>query len=72
MRALAGVLVVAGILCFLVGGLLWLAARFGIPLGRLPGDIRLSGKNWSFHFPIVTCILLSLILSLILRFLFRR
>jgi len=33
-------------------------------LGRLPGDIRIEGKNGSFYFPLATCLLLSLLLSL--------
>jgi hypothetical protein len=35
-------------------------------LGRLPGDIVFRGKNTTFYFPIVTCLVLSVILSLIL------
>ena len=38
-------------------------------LGRLPGDIQIKRENFSFYFPITTCILLSVILSLILYFL---
>lgn len=38
-----------------------------IPWGRLPGDIVIKGENSSFSFPIVTCLLLSLVLSLLLR-----
>jgi thiosulfate reductase cytochrome b subunit len=41
-------------------------------LGRLPGDITIHGKNWSFHFPIVTGLILSIVLTLILNLLFRR
>ena len=46
--------------------------RLPIKLGRLPGDIRIEGKNGSFYFPIVTCILLSAILSLVMWFFNRR
>ena len=42
------------------------AERLGIRLGRLPGDIRILGKKGGgFYFPVVTCILISVILSLI-------
>jgi len=41
-------------------------------LGRLPGDINFHGKNWSFHFPIITCLIISVILTIILNFFFRR
>jgi len=45
-------------------GLLWpVLSRLG--LGRLPGDIAISGEHGGFYFPIVTCILVSLVLSLI-------
>ena len=47
-----------------IGLLIMLAERFYIPLGRLPGDIAWQGKNGSFYFPIVTCVLLSLALTL--------
>ncbi|MEJ2698768.1 MAG: DUF2905 domain-containing protein [Desulfuromonadales bacterium] len=62
----------------IIAGLLLLAAglffTFGgkIPfLGKLPGDIRIERDNFSFYFPLTTCILISLLLSLIF-WLFRR
>jgi len=64
-------LVIAGIVLILIGGGVYLAAKFGIPLGRLPGDIRIEGKNGSFYFPIVTSILLSIILTFILNVIIR-
>ena len=42
-----------------------LAARFGLPLGRLPGDFAYRGKNFSFYFPLGTSILISIVLSLL-------
>lgn len=57
-------LVVGGVI-FLVGAVLLLAGRFNLPLGRLPGDIVYRGKNSAFYFPIVTCILISVVLSLL-------
>ena len=55
----------------LVGaGLLWpWLSRLG--LGRLPGDIVIRGEHGGFYFPIVTCILLSILLTIILK-LFRK
>ena len=41
-------------------------------IGRLPGDINVYGKNWSFHFPVVTGLIISLILTIIINILFRR
>ena len=63
-------LVIAGLLIAAVGALLWSGFGKGW-LGRLPGDIHYTRDNFSFHFPIVICLLLSLILSLIL-WLFRK
>jgi hypothetical protein len=39
------------------------AGKFGLPLGRLPGDIVYRGKNTSFYFPLATSILVSVVLS---------
>ena len=68
MRELGRVMVYAGVALAAVGALVWLAARTGLPLrlGRLPGDIAYQGKHGSFYFPVVTCILLSVALTLIL------
>lgn len=60
-------LVVAGVLLALAGGGLWLAARFGLPLGRLPGDIRIERPGFSFYFPLASCIIVSLLLTLLLN-----
>jgi len=67
MENLARFLVIGGILLILIGGGVYLAAKFGVPLGRLPGDIRIEGKNGSFYFPVVTSILLSILLTIILN-----
>jgi hypothetical protein len=55
----------AGVLLIIVGVLFVLGERVGIRLGRLPGDIRIEGRRGGFYFPIVTCLLLSVVLSLI-------
>jgi hypothetical protein len=54
-----------GLLLVVIGAVLLIAARFGLPLGRLPGDIAYRGKNVSFFFPIGTSILISIVLSVI-------
>ena len=69
MRELGKLLVFAGAALAAVGVFMWLAARPGglpLRLGRLPGDIAYQGKHGSFYFPVVTCILISLALTLIL------
>ena len=55
-----------GLVIAVVGALLMVGVRFGLPLGRLPGDIAYRGKNVSVFFPLGTCILLSIALSAIL------
>lgn len=71
MENLARLLVIGGILLILIGGGMYLAAKFGIPLGRLPGDIHIEGKNGSFYFPVVTSIVLSLVLTIVLNIIVR-
>ena len=70
MNELGKLLVILGLVVVAVGLLLWSGMGKGW-FGRLPGDIHYSKGNFSFYFPIVTCILLSLLLSLIL-WLFRK
>jgi len=64
------ILVVLGIGMALVGLVLWKTGSLG-PMGRLPGDIAIERGNSSFYFPIVTCVLISLVLTLV-SWLFRR
>lgn len=65
-------LISAGILLVLVGLVVVLGDRIGIHLGRLPGDIRIEGRRGGFYFPIVTCLLVSAILSAAAWFFGRR
>jgi hypothetical protein len=70
MSDLGRVLIVIGVLLVIAGAVLLLAPK--IPwLGRLPGDFSFKRGNVSFSFPLGTCILLSLVLTLIM-WLFRR
>lgn len=46
-------------------GLVWLAAGRFFPLGRLPGDIVIEKENVRFHFPIVTSLIISVVLTLV-------
>ncbi len=57
-------LVLIGAALVVLGVLLTLGERLPIRLGRLPGDIEIKGKNGTFYFPVVTCIVLSVLLSL--------
>ncbi|MBI5953203.1 MAG: DUF2905 domain-containing protein [Chloroflexi bacterium] len=67
METIARYLMLAGIALFLTGGGVYLAAKFGIPLGRLPGDIRIEGENGSFYFPVTSSILVSVILTVVVN-----
>jgi len=70
MNDLGKFLVMAGLLLVAVGTLLW--SGFGKSwLGRLPGDINYSKGDFSFHFPLMTCLILSALLTLML-WLFRK
>lgn len=66
MNSLGKLLIGAGMLLIVVGAVAVMAGRANIPLGRLPGDISYRSKNSAFFFPITTCIILSVVLSLIL------
>ena len=63
--------IIAGLVLLAVGVLFSLGDRLPIHLGRLPGDIRIQGKNSSFYFPLTTCLLLSGLISLVM-WIFRR
>ena len=71
MENIARFLVIGGIVLILIGGGVYLAAKFGIPLGRLPGDIRIEGQNGSFYFPITSSILVSVVLTIVLNLIVR-
>jgi hypothetical protein len=61
------ILIIGGIILAAAGVLFFFADKIPF-IGKLPGDIHIRGKNFSFYFPIVTSIILSLIISLILYF----
>lgn len=71
MENISRYIMIGGIILFLVGGGMYLAAKFGLPLGRLPGDIRIKGANGSFYFPLATSILVSILLTVILNVILR-
>jgi len=65
---LGKLLVVVGIVVAALGLLLMASSKFSFwGLGRLPGDIAYKGKNVTFYFPIVTCLILSVLATLVLR-----
>jgi hypothetical protein len=62
-------LLIAGVVFAIVGGVLVIASRLGF--GGLPGDISVDRGNFSFVFPIVTCIVVSIVLTVILNIILR-
>jgi len=65
------ILIALGVLLIVAGVLVTLGEHLPMRLGRLPGDIVIRGKHGAFYFPIVTCILISVALSVLLRLLRR-
>jgi hypothetical protein len=64
-------LIIAGVILILMGAVIYLLARLGLPLGHLPGDIQLEAQGGSFYLPIATSIIVSLILTFVLNILIR-
>lgn len=64
---LGKLLIQLGVILVAVGLLIHFGGKF-LPFGSLPGDIHIEGKNGSFYFPWVTCIVISVILSLLSHF----
>jgi hypothetical protein len=73
MREFGKFIVIIGVIATLIGVVMWsgMAPKW---LGRLPGDIRIEREHSAFYFPVVTCILLSIVFSLLLSLfsIFRR
>jgi len=61
------ILLVAGLILAGIGLLLMLSGRIGW-IGRLPGDIIIKRENFTFYFPLVTCILISVVLTVLFWF----
>lgn len=71
MPELGRTLILLGLVVAAVGVALVLAPN--VPwLGRLPGDIHVERDNFSFHFPLVTCLIVSAVLTIVLNLFFRR
>jgi uncharacterized membrane protein len=68
---LGRMLITLGLILVAAGVLLTFAGRLPFKLGRLPGDIFIQGRNSTFYFPLVTCLILSVVFSLVM-WLFRR
>ncbi len=71
MENFARIMVIGGIIMILIGGCAFLAAKTGIPFGKLPGDIHIQGQNFTFFFPCMTSIILSIVLTIVLNIVIR-
>jgi hypothetical protein len=69
---LGRLLIYSGLVLVVVGVIVSALSRTSLPLGRLPGDIQWRGKNTTFYFPLMTCLLLSVLVSAILWLINRR
>ncbi len=65
LRELGKVLLLFGVVLAAAGAFLLFGARLPFRIGRLPGDIVYQGRHTTFYFPIVTCLVLSLVLMLV-------
>jgi hypothetical protein len=68
MAEMGKMLVILGVGLVVIGGIVMVLGRTGVPLGRLPGDFLYRGKNTTFYFPLATSILISVVLSIVLYF----
>ena len=66
------ILMVIGASLLALGAIIWLAGKGGVPLGRLPGDIEINRPGFKVYFPLMTCLLISVVLTVILWFLRKR
>jgi hypothetical protein len=66
------ILVLVGLGLVVLGLVVWLGAKMNLPLGRLPGDIRVDRPTFKFYFPLTTCLLISAVLTLIIWLLKKR
>jgi hypothetical protein len=66
-RELGKWMLLGGLVLAAAGAFLALGWRLPFRLGRLPGDIAIEGRNGAFYFPIVTCLVLSVVLTLVLQ-----
>jgi len=71
MHHMGKTLIIAGII-LVIAGIFFIFGDKPVCFGRLPGDIVIQKKNFTFYFPAATCVLISIILSLVLFLFFRK
>jgi hypothetical protein len=67
MESIGRTLMFGGVFLFLVGGMIFLSAKLGLPLGRLPGDIRIEREGFSLYLPLTSAILVSVVLTIVVN-----
>lgn len=67
MVPIARSLIIFGLILIVVGGVIYLVSRIGLPLGRFPGDIRIQSENLTCVVPLATSVLLSIVLTILLN-----
>lgn len=63
-------LVISGLCLAVIGGIVWIVGHFG-GLQNLPGTIRFEGRNFVFVFPLLACVVISLVLTLLINVILR-
>ena len=71
LSSMGKIIVALGVTLIVIGGLVWVLGKTDLPLGRLPGDIRIEGEKGSCYAPLVTMILLSVVLTIVLNIVIR-
>jgi hypothetical protein len=71
METIGRYVMIGGFVLFLVGGGIYLSAKLGLPLGHLPGDIRIEREGFSFYFPLTSSILVSVVVTVLVNVIVR-
>lgn len=68
---IAKTFLITGAVIMAVGLVILVLGKTGLPFGNLPGDVRVEGKRVSFFFPVVTCIVISIVLTVLINVIIR-
>jgi len=71
-KIIAKIFFIFGLIFIFLSFVFYIGTKIKIPFGKLPGDILIKKENFTFYFPIVTCILLSIILTLLFSLIWRK
>ena len=68
--SIAKILIFSGLFIAFVGVLLYLGGKIGIPFGKFPFDVNIQKEKYSIYFPIITCIVISIFLTIVFNLIF--